>query len=132
MKNILDFCEQTRFKFEIGEVGMGRPCVGIIDPETESYIDIIAYDSSYEQIGQHTIACEKSPKDAYHKHPCLAVLYHGDDSTDAIKQLDTWLKDIIESGYEIKSYIQYNGINALLGKNSEIKYISNKSESLTK
>ena len=71
-----------------GEVGFGRPCVGIC--KGSSYIDY-----SYDDDIWH-------PEDAYHKHDCLAVLVRG-EREDALEQLYQWVKWLDENGWTIRT-----------------------------
>lgn len=70
-----------------GEVGFGRPCVGILNGQ--SYVDY-GYD-----LGIWT------PEDAYHKHDCLAVLVYGDDYDKGLEQLIKWVEWLVENNYGI-------------------------------
>ena len=96
------FCEKfDNLEFSIGEVGFGRPCVGLLY-EDSSYISWRAYDEDYntrkECIKELTDAHFKIP-DAYHKSDCIAVLVT-DSYSKAIKQLYKWVELI--SGYDMK------------------------------
>ena len=57
-----------------GEVGFGRPCVGIL--KGDHYIDTadVKNVEAYQPGGDWW-----QPEDAYHKHDCLAVLSYGDN-----------------------------------------------------
>lgn len=98
---------------EQGEVGFGRPCVGILDPVVECYLDINPFD--YEKVHEDdkwddgyifeyndnlSADYEQTP-DAYHKHSCMAVLVHGDNYEEGINQLYNWVKNILSHG-EVK------------------------------
>lgn len=67
-----------------GECGFGRECVGIL----VNY-QWVGYDWDDDDF-------PVTAADAYHKHPCLAVLGRGDD---AIEQLYEWCKALKEAGY---------------------------------
>jgi len=69
-----------------GEVGFGRDCVGI--SKDNAYIDYDYNDNIW------------TPEDAYHKHDCLAVLGHGEDS---LEQLYQWVKWLKENDWTIKT-----------------------------
>jgi hypothetical protein len=77
-----------------GECGFGRPCVGII--ASEVYPDYEWRDSNYKRIDNNRDVW--IPGNAYHKHPCVAVLGRGDDS---IGQLFDWLKWFDDNGFVI-------------------------------
>lgn len=83
-----------------GQVGFGRPCVGIL--YGQSYVDTNNgdYSTDYE-----CLAPPSGVTDAYHKHDCLAVLAHGEESADydaALEQLYTWVVWLIENDYGVE------------------------------
>jgi len=84
-----------------GEVGFGRPCVGIthgndyLDFYWTEWSDDIDYKVLYSD--EEIQAFRKAvPVDAHYKHPCLAVLVHGDDYDEAKFQLFEWITWIAE------------------------------------
>lgn len=68
-----------------GECGFGRDCVGIICKQV--YPDYEWYNKGFDRIDDNGDVW--TPDDAYHKHPCVAVLGHGEKSEN---QLYEWLK----------------------------------------
>jgi len=117
-KFIEKFVQETNMKFEDGEIGFGRPCVGIINPETGCYLAYQVYDyDSYKEVLRHDVAMGTSPENAYHKGPYLAVLHNGSEESkaDALKQLDSWLEKIMAAGYDLKDYQEKNSLAALMG-----------------
>ena len=100
---------------EEGEVGFGRPCVGILEENIGCYVDINPFDYTKEtKTGewddcyffdyQESMSPPPETPDAYHKHSCLAVLHHGDEGveyTEAIDQLYFWVRSILNGG-EVK------------------------------
>jgi len=68
-----------------GSCGIGRDCVGITAKGL--YPDYHWYDDSYEKIDENGDVWV--PEDAYHKHECVAVLHHGENSE---AQLYEWLQ----------------------------------------
>ena len=68
-----------------GSVGFNRPCVGILCNNV--YPDYEWYDDDYERIDHNGEVW--LPQNAYHKHPCEAVLGHGED---AEAELYSWLR----------------------------------------
>lgn len=91
-----------------GEVGFGRPCVGILEPNIEHYVDINPYaygDTLDDWDGGYIFPeneklypdSELTPN-AYHKHSCLAVLVLDDDYDAAITQLYDWVVGILSKG----------------------------------
>lgn len=81
--------------FKIGECGFGRPCVGILHYPTEIWV---GYLESAER--------PKTIVDAYHKHPCVAVLVHEDNYRYAIQQLVTWSRALKKG--KLKVWIKKN------------------------
>lgn len=103
-----------------GECGLGRECVGIT--KDGNYPDYHWYNESYERIdpnGEIPI-----PTDAYHKHPCLAVLGRGEE---AERQLFHWLHWFDQSGFTVT--VEPTGPNPhiptalalVLGKNVNVR-----------
>lgn len=87
-----------RFEPE-GECGFGRECVGI--STGGEYPSYMAFD--YETL-QETHNCpEAAPppgvENAYHKHPCLAVLGRG---PDAIHELYLWVHSLADKGIVVE------------------------------
>jgi hypothetical protein len=91
-----------------GEVGFGRPCVGILEPNIEHYVDInpYAYGNSLDDEDDGYIFPENESlypdseltPHAYHKHSCLAVLALDGDYESAIIQLYDWVVGILSKG----------------------------------
>lgn len=77
-----------------GECGFGRECVGIIKngvyPAYHWYDD----ENDYKQLDNNGDIWK--PKNAYHKHECVAVLGHG---KEAESQLYDWLKWFDDNGF---------------------------------
>ena len=92
-ENIQKFANDHKIIFEDeGEVGLCRPCVGLM--YGESYIEYNPYDKdTYEPISEYYDNRLKKiiPEDAYHKYECVTVLVHGDDYDTAIRQLSDWV-----------------------------------------
>ena len=80
-----------------GGCGFGRECVGVLAegsyPEYE-WDD----DSTYERLDNNGEVW--TPPDAYHKHPCVAVLGRGED---AESQLYDWLKWFDENNFKLET-----------------------------
>ena len=94
-QNIQEFANQHKIIFDDeGDCGFGRECIGLRSDHT--WIAFNPYDSeTYKPIEEysddrfHAIA----PKDAYHKHDCIAVLGRGDK---VIIQLSDWVDKLRE------------------------------------
>lgn len=79
-----------------GEVGFGRECVGIsVDG---NYPDYHWYDDNYDRIDPNGKVW--TPENAYHKHPCVAVLGRG---KKAESQLYDWLKWFDENNFKLET-----------------------------
>lgn len=120
MKNIQAFIQETGLQFHEGEIGFGRPCVGILNQETESYLAYQTYDRDYNSKLMHEVAYNTQPEDAYHKGPYLAVLHDGSEEgkKKAIEQLDQWIEKIMAAAYEIETYTETNSVAALMNGGS--------------
>ena len=88
--------------FHEGEVGFGRPCVGVLHLEADAYPDWRTYDADYNATTCEGAAPDKHVPNAYHKHPCLAVLIDGGaDRAEAIRQLHHWVMKLKEAGVRV-------------------------------
>ncbi len=98
-----------------GECGLGRECVGIVVGEL--YPDYEWYDEeTYNRIDKNGDIW--TPEDAYHKHPCVAVLGRG---KQAEAQLYEWLKWFDNNGFkieegEVKRDTPFRPIELMIGK----------------
>ena len=97
-----------------GECGFGRDCVGV--STGSSYPDYEWYDDDYERADKNGEVW--TPKDAYHKHPCVAVLGRGQEAEE---QLYEWLKWFDDNGFKLKTGVQavdpkLGAIGFMLGK----------------
>lgn len=91
-----------------GEVGFGRSCVGILEPNIKHYVDINPYvyghtlddpDDGYvfpENEGLYPD--DELTPNAYHKHSCRAVLVYNEDYESALVQLYDWVVGILSKG----------------------------------
>lgn len=126
-KNITQFLrDNDNFRFEVGQVGFGRPCVGIVEKGADSYVSYRIYDDKYETTSDCSAAWGADrPDKAYHKHDCLAVLMPTADfdlgpsdaeKAEAVAALDKWLGAIIYAGYKQQKYdAGPHAIQAILG-----------------
>lgn len=78
-----------------GECGFGRECVGIL--AGECYPDYEWDDDDYNRIDNNGEVW--TPDDAYHKHPCVAVLGRGEK---AEAQLYDWLKWFDDNNFKVE------------------------------
>ena len=116
MKNIEKLCKETGFKFQQGECGFGRDCVGIIEFERENWVAYAIHDADLNNVAEHS--AQPAPH-AYHKGPYMAVLLSEISLTEGIKELDAWCGRILKAGYKIQTYEETGGLSALLaGKHS--------------
>lgn len=77
-----------------GRCGMSWDCVGII--ANDAYPDYFWYDADRERADPNGDVW--TPAKAYHQHPCLAVLGHGDDSTNMLYEWLVWFNN---NGFEL-------------------------------
>jgi len=99
------------------QCGFGRECVGI--SINSSFPDYEWYDDeTYERLDSNGEVWR--PDDAYHKHPCVAVLGRGED---AESQLYEWLKWFDDNDFKVESGMFENApdlirdpIMAMLGR----------------
>lgn len=90
-----DWCTANNVVLELeGEVGFGRPCVGIL--AYDKYPDYEWYDDNYDRADKNGDVW--TPEGAYYKHPCVAVLGRGDAATE---QLYNWLKWFDDNGFKV-------------------------------
>lgn len=121
---IQEFANKHKCVFkEKGEVGFGRPCVGIT--RNGHYLDInpINMDSEnydyYAEYFSESLCAPDDVHDAYHKHDCLCVLANGRETpnfNEAIRQLHIWIKHLENVGVEVVDRTNYysNALQALL------------------
>lgn len=101
-----------------GEVGFGRSCVGFT--HGSGYIDFnpCKMGGDYKDIKELYDERLWAPDevDSYHKHQCLAVLVHGDDYDEGLKQLEVWIRHLESQGeVEVVDYeTGATGIQAVL------------------
>lgn len=94
IKYMQDWCNENNLDLILqGECGLGRDCVGILSPLAMAYPDYILFDEEYNVIFGEEVW---TPEDAYHKHPCVAVLGLGEK---AECQLYEWVKWFNDNGY---------------------------------
>ena len=106
-----------------GECGFGRECVGIL--ADDKYPDYAWYDEqgSYERLDANGDVW--TPADAYHKHPCVAVLGRGQE---AEAQLYDWLKWFEGNGFGLETGAakmdpKLGMIGILLGKHTYARMV---------
>ena len=106
-ERIQEFANKYKLIFEDdGEVGFGRPCVGLIS-KAGAYLDYNAYEFKRGHIFPYDFRLEPpiEVSDAYHKHDCLCVLVHDGDYGKATRQLELWIEHLESQGeLEVKSY----------------------------
>ena len=92
-----EWCDRNNAMLDLeGECGFGRECVGILVDNL--YPDYEWYDEDFERIDDNVDIW--TPADAYHKHPCVAVLGRG-ESAEA--QLYDWLKWFDKRGFVVET-----------------------------
>jgi len=113
---MIQWAHKNKLRLELeGECGFGRECVGVV-ADTVGYPDYEwSDDKTWERLDENGEVW--TPEDAYHKHPCVAVLGRG---VDVEGQLYDWLKwfeannFVVETGQTKKKNL--NSIHIMLGK----------------
>lgn len=92
------WCARNSVALELdGEVGFGRPCVGIVAQGV--YPDYEWHDeTTWDR--QDLNGEVWTPPNAYHKHPCVAVLGLGEEAED---QLYQWLQWFDANGFKVET-----------------------------
>lgn len=80
-----------------GECGFGRECVGIL--ADGKYPDYEWHDKEWNRADKNGDVW--TPEDAYHKHPCVAVLGRGERAEE---QLYQWLKWFDENNFKLEVF----------------------------
>lgn len=103
---LLDFAKKHDLTFVFdGECGFGRPCVGFsvvgnyVEYNPTSFPDYNNIADLYSE-KHYSIA----PKDAYHKHDCMAVLVENENKEEALKQLLEWVEELEKQNVRIEKY----------------------------
>lgn len=93
-----DWAKKNKANLELeGSCGFGRECVGItVDDTYPSY----EWYSDYHMNRLDQNGDVWTPEDAYHKHPCIAVLGRGEN---AESQLYEWLKWFDDNNFTLIS-----------------------------
>jgi len=114
-----------------GECGIGRECVGIL--VNDIYPDYEWHDGDYNRADDNGEIW--TPPDAYHKHPCVAVLGRGVDAED---QLYQWVKWFNKNGFTIETgdnpkeeWEKLGVVGILLGKNRYARMVRKGVEPIT-
>jgi len=94
---MIQWAHDHKVRLELkGECGFGRECVGIV-ADIVGYPDYEWDDNNYNRIDKNGDVW--TPPDAYHKHPCVAVLGRG---KKAEEQLYEWLKWFDANGFSVE------------------------------
>lgn len=100
--DLLNFCKEIGAIFmEQGEIGFGRPCVGITNGRAcLSYSPSLSDDrcTPLKDLWDEAIDPPASVEDSYHKGDYMAVLIHDDDEEKALRQLHIWIEHIRKAG----------------------------------
>jgi len=122
IKWMLEWVDRNGMQLELeGECGLGRPCVGVV--VDKCYPNYEWYDENYERIDSNGDVWK--PPDAYHKHPCVAVLGRGEY---AESQLYDWLKWFDNNGFKLETGFipgQIDPILTMLGKHKYARMVRN-------
>jgi len=128
IKWMIDWCNKNNLRLELnGEVGFGRECVGVI-AYNGCYPDYEWYDEeTWDRLDKNGDVW--IPPDAYHKHPCVAVLGRGEK---AEAQLYEWLKWFDENNFKLEVGVLHRNrpfypIELLIGKHFYARMVRVKS-----
>jgi len=117
-----DWCSNHGLTLELdGECGFGRECVGIMCSENECFPDYTWHDEqTYKRLDNNGDVW--TPEDAYHKHPCVAVLGKGNKS---IEQLYKWLCWFDENNFtfELIPTGKNDHMSVIFGKNKHARLV---------
>lgn len=96
---MIQWAHKNKLRLELeGECGFGRECVGVL-ADTVGYPDYKWSDNeTWERLDKNGDVWV--PEDAYHKHPCVAVLGRG---TAAESQLYEWLKWFDDNKFSVET-----------------------------
>jgi hypothetical protein len=120
---MIKWAHENRLRLELeGECGFGRECVGVC-------ADIVGYpdyewsdDETYERLDKNGDVW--TPKDAYHKYPCVAVLGRG---PIAEGQLYEWLKWFADNNFTVETGMSkkknYHPIEIIMGKHQYARMV---------
>ena len=104
--------------------GLFRPCVGVLHACEEVFPDYMWYDDDYNRIDNNGEVWV--PQDAYHNHPCVAVLGRG---VEAEEQLYEWLKWFDENNFVLEeNYLDTSNMNPMeiiLSYHCQIRLVRN-------
>lgn len=122
------WCKKSKLKLVLnGECGFGRACVGV--SSNGIYPDYIWHDDQGKRLDDNGEVW--TPDNAYHKHPCVAVLGLGDT---AEAQLYDWLqwfeqnKFTLEVNFEVNKLPDtgWSGFEKVFGNHLEVRLVKSK------
>lgn len=116
---LLAWCDRNNAELLLeGTCGFGRECVGV--SAYTQYPDYEWYDEEYERIDGNGDVW--TPEDAYHKHPCVAVLGRGENS---VAQLYDWIKWFDANGFvlEVSKHRPKNELDLALTKGVRVRMV---------
>lgn len=120
------WCAKNKLQLELeGECGFGRECVGVLTFGT--YPSYHWYDkNTYEEEDENGEVW--TPEDAYHKHPCVAVLGRGEEAEDQLYQWLLWFEENnfkLETGV-VDDFQSMSMIEIMLGKDKYVRMVKQK------
>ena len=120
-----EWCYKNNLTLDLeATCGLFRQCVGVLHA-CGVFPDYMWYDDDYNRIDNNGEVWV--PQDAYHKHPCVAVLGRG---VEAEEQLYEWLKWFDENNFVLEENyldtINMKPIEIIFSYHCQIRLIRNK------
>ena len=122
---MIQYAHNNKVRLELeGECGLFRECVGIL-ADNGNYPDYEWHDEeTYKRIDNNGKVF--TPKDAYHKHPCVSVLGRGKEAESQLYEWLKWFDDncfIVETGIHDWKEKEYDDLDLILGKHEYARMV---------
>lgn len=118
---MLAYCANNGLTLDLeGECGFGRDCVGVL--KEGKFPDYNWYDEDWNRVDKNGEVW--TPKDAYHKHDCVAVLGRGEEAEN---QLYEWLQWFEQNNFVIETVKRpidpYDAVGFLLSRDTYVRFV---------
>jgi len=120
---MIQWAHKNKLRLELeGECGFARKCVGVVN-DTVGYPSYEWFDKkTYKRLDKNGDVW--TPEDAYHNHPCVAVLGRG---MDAESQLYDWLKWFEDNNFVVETGLiqnkEFDLIEIMLGQHEYARMV---------